>query len=74
MKVSLGLGAAVAAKSEVTMRHGEWVVFKGRYWLSGGGQNARHTAHGGLSLAEVLVPVLEAKEISATRRMGNLSF
>jgi hypothetical protein len=46
---------------EVTMRHGEWVVFKGRYWLSGGGQNARHTAHGGLSLAEVLVPVLEAK-------------
>jgi hypothetical protein len=46
---------------EVTMRHGEWVVFKGRYWLSGGGQNARHTAHGGLSLAEVLVPVLETK-------------
>jgi hypothetical protein len=46
---------------EVTMRHGEWVVFKGRYWLSVSGQNARHTAHGGLSLAEVLVPVLEAK-------------
>jgi hypothetical protein len=46
---------------EVTMRHSEWVVFKGRYWLSGSGQNARHTAHGGLSLAEVLVPVLEAK-------------
>jgi hypothetical protein len=46
---------------EVTMRHGEWVVFKGRYWLSVSGQNARHTAHGGLSLAEVLVPVLETK-------------
>jgi len=46
----------------VTVRHGEWIVFKGRYWLSGSGQNARHTAHGGLSLAEVLVPVIEVKD------------
>ena len=47
---------------EVMVRHGEWIVFKGMYWLSGSSQNARHTAHGGLSLAEVLVPILEMKE------------
>jgi len=49
-------------KQEAIVEHEGWIVFKGRYWLSGSGQNACHTAHGGLSLAEVLVPVLATGE------------
>ena len=34
------------------------VAMKGRWWWTGGSQNDRCTAHGGLSVAEALVPVL----------------
>lgn len=47
-----------AAQREYFVEHNGWVVLKGRYWWRSGGQNAPHTAHGGLSLAEVFVPVL----------------
>ena len=50
------------SEQDAVIGHGEWIALKGRYWRSGSGQNARHTAHGGLSLAEVLVPILEMKE------------
>jgi len=33
-------------------------INKGRFWWAGSGQNYRCTAHGGFSLAEVLVPVM----------------
>ncbi|HID10457.1 MAG TPA: hypothetical protein EYP17_04045 [Candidatus Latescibacteria bacterium] len=37
---------------------GTCVSIKGRFWWAGSGQNDRCTAHGGFSLAEVLVPVV----------------
>lgn len=37
---------------------GEHIALRGRYWWGGTGPNDRCTAHGGLSLAEVMVPVL----------------
>jgi len=47
------------SEQDAFIGHGEWIALKGRYWRSGSGQNARHTSHGGLSLTEVLVPILE---------------
>lgn len=37
---------------------GTYVAIKGRFWWAGSGQNDRCTAHGGFSLAEILVPVM----------------
>lgn len=47
-----------AAQREYFVEHSDWLALKGRYWRRSGGQNAPHTAHGGLSLAEVFVPIL----------------
>lgn len=47
-----------AQQSEYFVKVGDWLALKGRSWWHGSGQNARHTSHGGFSLAEVLVPNL----------------
>lgn len=39
------------------------VGLRGRYWWATGSQNDRCTGHGGLSLAECLVPVLSLHRI-----------
>ncbi len=40
---------------------GDWVGLRGRYWWATESRNDRCTAHGGLSLAECLVPILRIR-------------
>jgi len=47
------------AMKEYFVVSGEHAALKSRYWWRGKGQNAPHTSHGGFSLAEVFVPVLQ---------------
>jgi len=45
-------------ESRICAFSGSHVGLRGRYWWASESPNDRCTAHGGLSLAEVLVPIL----------------
>lgn len=50
-------GLSLADLASFARCGGGWYALRGRCWWAEEGQNARHTAHGGFSLAEGLVPL-----------------